>query len=306
MINNALCKKEVQVKCKGVNIRGEHKSICGKQGTNHTFHAVETKNHGVIYLCDECYNKGREIYTYGLENGYKANTTKKHGFTYSFEMELTKHNDSFVRMLQYNNFLPTHDSTVEIEYKSPIYQSLCGIRKLFRSMNNELTRDYFDYNAGTHCNIGHVEFINDSTISIIGRFYHSLFLPMSEWLLNNPIASEEIYGRTIGGWASPINENTNPYTHKNFINLEHNTHIEFRQCKFINENQYIDCVQLNTKIVKAIINNFLMHFDNQDFDTTRYKNITEFRRHKAKLTAKKIVALLEKECDKKNIPYTSL
>lgn len=296
-------KKEVAVNCKGVHIVNGIRQVCGKEGTNHTFHAVQTRNHGVIYMCEECFNKKRSYFT---ENSLVVNKSKKHGFTYSFEMELTKHSDAFVRMLQYNNFLPTSDSTVEIEYKSPIYQSLCGIRKLFRSMSEELTNDYFDYRAGTHCNIGHVEYINSSTIEILGRFYHSLFLPMSQWLELNPLASVEIYGRVIGGWARPIYEGCDPFQHANFINLEHSTHIEFRQCKYINENQYVDCVQLNTKIVKTLINNFIMHFDAEDFDTRRYKNITEYRRHKAQVTAKKIVALLEKECDKKGISYTSL
>ena len=296
-------KKEVVVNCKGVHIVNGMRSVCGIEGTNKTFHAVQTKNHGVIYMCPECYNKKR---SYSTENSLLVNLAKKHGFTYSFEMELSKHSDAFVRMLQYNNFLPTSDCTVEIEYKSPIYQSLCGIRKLFRSMATELDNDYFDYTCGTHCNIGHVDYINESTIQILGRFYHSLFVPMSQWLELNPLASVEIYGRQIGGWAQPITSSTNPYEHRNFINLEHDTHIEFRQCKFVNENQYVDCVQLNTKIVTAIINNFIMHFDSEDFDTRRYKNITEFRRHKASVTAKKIVALLEKECDKKGILYTSL
>ena len=296
-------KKEVMVKCKGVHIDNGMRTICGCEGTNHTFHAIQTKNHGVIYMCPSCYSKKR---SYSTENSLIVNLAKKHGFTYSFEMELSKHSDSFARMLQYNNFIPTDDITVAIEYKSPIYQSLCGIRKLFRSMTNELSNDYFDYNAGTHCNIGHVNYINDTTINIIGRFYHSLFLPLSQWLELNPLASQEIYGRQIGGWAIPISENSDPYEHKNFINIEHDTHLEFRLCKFVNENQYIDCVQLNTKIVKAIINNFIMHFDAEDFDTTRYKNITEYRRHKARITAKKLVSLLEKECDKKGILYTSL
>lgn len=298
-------KREKVVSCKGVNIRYGMKEICGKKGTNHTFHAVETKNHGVIFMCDECYNKGRQQYTYSIENDLKVNGAKKHGFTYSFEMELSKHEDSFVRMLQYNNFMPTYDSTVAIEYKSPIYQSLNGIRKLFRSMSKELSNDYFDYNVGTHCNIGHTS-INLQTIRYLSRFYHSLFLPMSRWLELNPLATEKLYGRQIGGWASPINENTDPFRHENFINLQHTTHVEFRLCKFIDEKQYVDVVQLNTKMMKALINNFIEHFNREDFDTTRYASIRDYRRHKARLTGQKLVSLIEKECIKKNIPFTSL
>lgn len=295
--------KEVKVYCKGVHIVEGRKIICGCQGTNKTFHRISTPNHGDVFFCPDCYHK---MEGYETKNDLRVNGKKKHGFTVSIEMELTAHDDAFDRFLQYNNFKPTSDCTVAIEYKSPIYQSLNGVRKLFRSLCNGVnTRDYFDYRCGTHCNIGH-DAINSQTIVWLIRFYHSLFLPMSRWLELNPVASEALYGRQIGGWASPINEHTDPLEHTNFINLQHFTHIEFRQCKFINENQYVDLIQLNTKIVKALLNNFVEHFDDDDFDTRRYKNITEFRKHKATLTGKKIVSLLEKECQKRNIPYTSL
>ena len=295
--------RETKVSCKGVVIYGNTKRICGQVGTNKTFHRVVTKNHGSIFLCDECYNR---IEGYNDENGLKVNGVKKHGFTYSFEMELTAHHDAFDRMLQYNNFMPTSDSTVAVEYKSPIYQSLNGIRKLFRSMSNELDHDdYFDYACGTHCNIGHT-LINGTTISYLKRFYHSLFIPLSRWLELNPEATEKIYGRSLTRWATPINEYTDPNNHTNFVNLQHNTHVEFRLCKFIDENQYIDCVQLNTKMMTALINNFIEHFNDDDFDTRRYANITEYRKHKATMTGKKLVSLIEKECDKKGYAYTSL
>lgn len=303
-MKNSLCKtkKEVVVKCKGTHIVNGEKVFCGKQGTNHTFHEVPTKNHGVIYMCDDCFHKMESYFT---ENNLIANGEKNHGFTYSFEMELTKHSDNFVRMLQYNGFMPTYDSTVEIEYKSPIYQSLNGIRKLFRSLATELDNDYFDFRSGTHCNIGHKQWINSYYIGIIGLHYHLLFDDMSKWLELNPLASKEIYGRAIGGWAKPI-EYSSPYEHTNFINIEHDTHIEFRLCKFVNENQYIDCVQLNTKIVKAIIKNFLEKYEECDFNTKKFKDFDEFIQYKARFTSNKIIQLLEKECDKKGIPYTSL
>lgn len=304
-MKNALCKdkKEVLVKCKGVHIVNGEKVFCGEVGTNHTFYEVPTKNHGIIYMCPSCYNKKESYFT---ENNLVSNGEKKHGFTYSYEMELTRHDSNFVRMLQYNGFLPTYDSTVAIEYKSPIYQSLNGTRKLFRSLAKELNHDYFQYQCGTHCNIGHKEYINDKYIRIISNKYYLLFGNMSKWLELNPLASQEIYGRAIGGWASTIDENTNPFNHTNFINLEHSTHIEFRQCKFINENQYIDCVQLNTKIVQAIIKNFIQKYEEKDYNTKKFKNFNEYMNYKAKFTSNKIIQLLEKECDKKGIPYTSL
>lgn len=296
-------KKEVAVNCKGVHIVNGQKYVCNKEGTNKTFHAVQTKNHGVIYMCDDCFNKQESYYT---ENSLFVNKDKKHGFTYSYEMELSRHDLAFIRMLQYNNFVPTRDCTVVVEYKSPIYKSLNGNRKLFRSLASALDERYFDYTCGTHCNIGHIDYINASTISIIAEYYKILFLPMSNWLKLNRQASIEIYGRELSHWAMPISETTNPYEHTNFINIEHNTHIEFRQCKFINENQYVDCVQLNTKIMTALINNFLSHYYDEEFDTRRYKTIEQFRQYKASVTANKFIQLLEKECDKKGIPYTSL
>lgn len=299
-MKNALCERRVSaVNCKGIHIVNGEKIVCGKEGTNQDFYKVETKNHGVIYMCPDCYHKVESYYT---ENGLKANQEKKHGFTYSFEFEMTNSEAPYTRTLQYNGFLPTHDSTVSIEYKSPIYQSLNGLRKLFRSLNNELDNSYFEDEAGTHCNIGHVDYINSDTIELIGAFYHELFQEMSDWLKANPYACKEIFGRPLNRWASPIDNYTSPRSHSNLINIEHSTHLEFRMCKFINENQYIDCVQLNTKIVKAIIKNFLQKVD-EPFNEKKFKDRYDFLTYKARYTSNKIVQLLEKECKAKNIPF---
>ena len=225
-MKNALCERRVSVvKCKGIHIVNGEKVVCGKEGTNQDFYQVETKNHGVIYMCPDCYHKVESYYT---ENGLKANQEKKHGFTYSFEFEMTNNQAPYVRTLQYNGFLPTHDSTVSIEYKSPIYQSLNGLRKLFRSLNNELDNSYFEDEAGTHCNIGHVDYINGDSIELIGAFYHELFQDMSDWLKANSYACQVIFGRTLNRWATPIDSYTSPKSHSNFINIEHSTHLEFR------------------------------------------------------------------------------
>lgn len=302
--------REVPVFCKGVIINGSHKRQCSCQGTNKTFHRVHTKNHGDIFLCPDCYSKGeRDIFTYSQENGVRVNGQKKHGFTWSIEMELTSHNDAFCRTLQYNNFMPTYDCTVAVEYKSPIYQSLNGVRKLLRSLRNELNDDYFNYRCGTHCNVGH-DMINSVSLDYIRHFYHSLFMPLSNWLLLNPEATEKVFGRQLStsysDWAIAINQNSEPLEHKNFINLQHDTHIEFRLCKFRDEYQYVDCMDLCRKFVDAIITNFVEHFNDDDFDTRRYKTLREYRQHKAVVAGKKLISLIEKYCDKNNIAYTSL
>ena len=82
--------------------------------------------------------------------------------------------------------------------------------------------------------------------------------------------------------------------HCNFVNLQHDFTIEFRACKFINANQYMTAVKFNRDVVNAIIENFIKHFNDEEFDTRRYSTIKEYRLHKAQVTAAKLVKLWHK------------
>ena len=123
----------------------------------------------------------------------------------------------------------------------------------------------------------------------IRRFYHSLFLKLSDELKACPTETEKLFGRNFGTWARPISECSSPTEHTNFINTQHDNTLEFRLVMFRNARQYMAVTKFARACTEALVNNFLEHFDDEPTDLKRYPNKTEYRKHKADIAAKKMV-----------------
>lgn len=264
---------------------------CMNEGTNPVSIAKRGNRNG--YVCNfHLYN----MEGYNDENGYRHGSRKVNGFTFSVELE-TSYSDSKARgeLLDFG-FLPTSDCTVDVEYKSPIYEGLNAISKqcvsIERMMNERHMR--IDSDCGTHFHVGHVDGINPITMGYLKRFYHSLFLPLCETMKANPAETIAFWGRNFTYYADTINESSNPEGHCNFVNLQHDYTIEFRLAKFQNAEQYMNMVRFCKEVVNTVINNFIEHFNDEGIDSTRYSNMTEYRKHKAQVTANKIVKLYKK------------
>lgn len=269
---------------------------CGRIGYNDEFIAVPLSNRGGrnAYLCPEhATRRGDRGYT--LENDVRRGDAG-HGFTFSCEMEMHGADEIMRAELESVDFIPTYDCTTDTEFKSPIWQSLNPLPKKFATIEKLINAGHGRItNAdGTHFHVGHKNYINATTIRYLQRFYHSLFIPLNNAMVNNPEATEKLFGRYFTGYACTINERTIPEAHSNFINLQHSYTIEFRLCKFKTADQYMNCVKFCKDATATIINNFIIHFNDTNIDSRRYKNITEYRKHKADVTAKKLVKLFEK------------
>ncbi len=260
------------------------------QTEDHTtnMHKILSPSKSYFYVCNYC--KERE-YSYHDENSKMSHKEAKHGLTWSIELETSDRNLESNWLYQYN-FLPTADGSINgTEWKSPIYRNLSGLNQLFRTIENKCI---IGSDAGTHLNVGTY---NSSKIDMLKRFYHSLFLPLCDHMKNNQLKTEQLYGRYFTGYAQPIHSSTNPTNHSNFINLQHDTHIEFRLCKFNNANQFMVCMKMCTEFVKAINNNFINHFNDHETDNN-ITNITEYRKHKATITAQKLIRIFDKYANK--------
>lgn len=257
---------------------------------------VQLKNRGnrAAYLCEyHASHMGDE--SYFAENS-KRRGNAGHGFTFSFELEMHRPTATMRAELESVDFIPTYDCTTDTEFKSPIYQSLNPIPKKLDTIEKLLRAGHGAIiNAdGTHFHVGHKDYINAETIAYLKRFYHSLFIPLCEAMQENPTATKKLFGRDFTYYASTIDRHTHADAHCNFINLQHSYTIEYRLCKFKNASQYMNCIKFCKDATNAIIENFIKHFNDEDFDTRRYKNKTEYRKHKADVTAKKLVKLFEK------------
>lgn len=240
---------------------------------------------------------------YSQENGLHYGTRKKHGFTFSMEME-TALSDLKARaeFLDFG-FLPTADATVDVEYKSPIFEGLNAISKQATSFEKLMGENHLmiDGSCGTHFHVGHVEFINPTTMRYLRRFNGSLFAPLSEAIMADPVKAEKFFGRGSNHWAQPVTHNDPSgnfdgwrMKHEAMFNLQHDYTIEFRQPKFVNAEQYMQVVKFAKDCTNAIIANFIEHFMDTEWDTNRYPTRTEYRKHKAQVAANKMVKLYEK------------
>lgn len=234
--------------------------------------------------------------SYSLENDNHHGKEKVNGFTFGMELE-TSDSDSKARVeLASAGFLPTSDCTVDVEYKSSVFEGLNALSKQTLTIERLMSEGHMAIGegCGTHFHVGHHEFINRETISYIARFYHSLFIPLCNEMKANSEATERLFGRDFTYYASPISEGTDPYNHCNFVNLQHSYSLEFRLCKFRNAKQFMACVKFAKEATNAIIENFVKHFNDTDFDTRRYSNAIAYRKHKAQVTANKLVKIYRK------------
>lgn len=274
-----------------------------KDCTNEGTVKLTLKNRGnrPAYVCE--YHAKYED-SYYSENEYRQGKRKMNGYTFGVELE-TSYSNLDARIELFNHgFLATEDCTVDVEYKSPIYEGLNSLIKQCNSIEMLINEGKLeiDNTCGTHFHVGHVDYINRNTIDYIGNYYHALFGLLSDTLVaENDRLTPMVYGRRIEefSWAEPINKYSNAYNHSNFINLEHNHTLEFRLCKFTSAKQYKNLIRLNKAMTDCIIKNFLSHYNDDCKNETYAKvvragGIEAYRHHKAIVTSKKLVKLFYK------------
>jgi hypothetical protein len=113
--------------------------------------------------------------------------------------------------------------------------------------------------------------------------------------------SARFFGRAPNHWAQAVTfqDPSGDYEgyrmkHETMFNLQHDHTIEFRQAKFVNAEQYMKVAKFAKDVTNAIIENFIKHFMDTEWDTRRYPTRTAYRKHKADVTAQKLVKLYEK------------
>lgn len=252
------------------------------------------------FMCE--FHAYREL-GYSHENDTHYGTRKKHGFTFSQEMETARTTLQARGELMDFGFLPTSDSTVDVEYKSPIFEGLNAISKQAVTFDKLIASGdmVIDNSCGTHFHVGHVDYINGTTMRYLRRFNGSLFVPLSDAIMADHEKSARFFGRRPNTWAEPVkfSDPSGDYAgwqmkHSAMFNLQHDYTIEFRQAKFVNAEQYMAVAKFAKDCTNAIIENFIKHFMDTEWDKRRYPKRINYRKHKADVTAAKLVNLYEK------------
>ena len=272
-------------------------SNCKELNQGGILKAYTYKNH-TKYNLDNAIRLSNGWESYNDENRQRINEhTKTNDCTISIELEipheaLNYNKTEDFKWLINQGFYATHDGTVWKEFKSPIYNNLLGLSKTLHNLENinKLNQWNNSNEYGTHNNIGNSA-LTENNLNIIKRFYHSLFVPYSNYLVSNSVKCKTLYGRKLEGWARPINENSNVTEHSNFINMQHNTHIEFRVNKLITAKQYLMACRLNQDIIQKVIANYFLAKYNEGMSASK-------KRELAKKSSEKMIKLFEKYYNK--------
>ena len=274
-------------------------------------------------MCRACAERNMWYHT---QNNKVMGTAKKNGVLCGIEFESSFSDDYARNTIFEYGFIATHDSSLEsdgfgarygrdentCEYVSAIMQGLNRPSKFALTCEHLMNSGHLKINesCGTHfhVSINSMKDVNGSNsgrnsyMDMVRRFYHSLFIPLTEEMARDRNKTERVFGRYftdhydeygcyIRGYAPKINTSTDEHSRYNFINVTANNNIEFRLNKFVNAKQYQNLMKMEVKMVQTIITNFCEHFMDSDFDRTRYENYTAYRRHKAQVTAKKLVKI---------------
>lgn len=252
------------------------------------------------YLCN---HHATRLGSYTAENGNRCGCRKQNGFTFSSELEVSHASLKARGELVDFGFDPTYDCTVSAEYKSPIFEGLNALSKQCVSIDKLIVNGdiRIGNECGTHFHVGHVDYINPTTMRYLRRFNGSLFVPLSQAIMADPEKSARFFGRRPNNWSEPVTmqDPSGDYPgssmkHSAMFNLQHDYTVEFRQPKFVSAEQYMAVAKFARDCVNAIIENFIKHFNDTEWDTRRYPKQKDYRKHKAQVAAQKMVKLYEK------------
>lgn len=268
------------------------------------------------YMCGQCAKINRSYHATNTKNQGTAKANKVFTGT-EFE---TSYTDDFARNVMFEfGFIPTHDCSLEsdsydnrymggwsndgttCEYVSGIISGLNMPSKWAVTFEKLINDGHMKVNSscGTHFHVSIDSMRNANGEQIymnyIRRFYHSLFVPMCNAMRDNAAATEKLFGRYFDyHYCLAIDTNTDVSDRYNFINVTNDSNIEFRLNKFKNAKQYQNLMKFEVEVVKCVITNFCEHFNDSEIDSRRYPNMTAYRKHKAAVTANKLVKLFEK------------
>ena len=217
--------------------------------------AMPNRGGRIAYMCRDCASRNRYYHTSNTELQGKAKNNK---VRVGWELE-SSYSDDYARNILFEyGMIPTNDS------------SLHGNRTC-------------EYVSGRAVYMGYIR-----------RFYHSLFIPLADAMRENPTKTKKLFGRCFTHYARDINRYTDADSRYNFINVTNDSNIEFRLNKFVTAKQSQELTKMEVEMVKCIVKNFCEHFMDTEWDRTRYEKRTHYRKHKADVTANKLVKLFEK------------
>lgn len=265
------------------------------------------------YICMRCASHNLN---YHATNSAIVGTEKANRVFVGIEYE-SSYSDEYARnaFAEYK-FIPTHDGSLEsdgngcrygtwdrnsCEYVSGLMRGLNQASKFALTCDRLMQDGHLKVNGscGTHFHVS-VDSMKDAHgnktyMGYIRRFYHSLFDALNNAVASDPEKAVAVFGRYFNHYAKQIaSTSVSDNDRYLWVNVTNDTNIEFRLNRFVSGKQYQNLMKMEVEMTKAIVTNFCEHFMDTEWDTNRYPTRTEYRKHKAEVTANKLVKLYEK------------
>ena len=212
-----------------------------------------------VWVCYDHRGK-RNLHDYCDENNVRVGSGNADNISISLELESMGISTHARAYLVGNSFLPTHDSTVSIEYKSPIYTSEQPLAKIiggieYMDKNPDYKFSVNNESCGLHTHFGFID--NRYNFRNLEEDYKTLFENLDKIVcsLTND-EREKIFGRSWGEYNEPIRFSY-PDRHENWINIQHNYSIEIRMPRFVNAIQYMKFLKTFKKMFKALNTHYI-------------------------------------------------
>lgn len=252
---------------------------CGCELPAGTGKAIFIPSKGIRYVCDRHFGDNGLLGYHGNARRLQMNdngalgTPKKTALaqtTISVEFETYTPSAHTARYTAVRNILEScfdckaeSDCTVTWENPSHYCAGLAKFSKVLQRMDLQGELAYFDNEkCGAHIHAG------ADDVRYLRRYYHSIFVPLSDYIVSLPRAKRiEYFGRDFAEWAQPIRHGCNVENHTNVFNMQHEATVEFRLPRITGFNQYMKVLKFWRQCMCEV-----NHFEfNKDADSATRK-----------------------------------
>ncbi|MBO7715543.1 MAG: hypothetical protein J6S85_18415 [Methanobrevibacter sp.] len=212
-----------------------------------------------VWVC-EAHRGRRNLHDYCEENSTRVGSGNADNISISLELESMGVSTHARAYLVDNNFIATSDSTVDIEYKSPIYTSEQPLAKIIGGIEYMDTNDNYQFKVnhhrcGLHTHFGFID--NRYNFRRLEEDYEFLFKQLNTIVCDlTDEERAEIFGRSWGEYNEPLSFRY-PDRHENWINIQHNYSIEIRMPRFETAIKYMKFLKTFKKMFKALNTHYI-------------------------------------------------
>ena len=212
-----------------------------------------------VWMCAN-HRGTRNLNSYYDENDKRLGKGNADNISISIELESMGRSTHARAYLVDNGFIATSDSTVDIEYKSPIYTSELPLAKIvggieYMDKNPNYKFSVNNEHCGIHTHYGFID--NHFDFTTLYTHYEDLFKDLDKLVCDLPYDHKvAIFGRDFQTYNRELNFNY-PDEHENWINIQHRYTLEIRMPRFVDARQYMRFLKCFKKIFKALNTHYI-------------------------------------------------